>query len=100
MVLQMKIDDIPLNARSLSFKWAGTRYVITFDSENLHVDRQSAMYSSATKTPLRDLCPDFRRQRWVPDSAFRLGKEARYLLLLSVIVYFSAVHAHVPLLAP
>lgn len=96
----MNVEDIPLNARSLSFKWASTRYVVSFDSENLTVDRQSATCSGTTKTPLRDLCPEFRRERWVPDSAFRLGKEARYLLLLSLIVYFSAVHTHVPLLAP
>ena len=94
------VDDLPLNARSLSFKWDTLRYVISFDSEHLTVDRQSTTYSETTKTPLTDLCPEFRRRRWIPDSCFRLGKEARYLLLLAVIVYFSAIHTYVPLLAP
>jgi hypothetical protein len=94
------VDDMPLNARSLSFKWDTVRYVISFDSAYLTVDRQATTYSETTRTPLTDLCPEFRRRRWVPDSAFRLGKEARYLLLLAVIVYFSAIHAYVPLLAP
>jgi len=94
------VDNTPLNARSLSFKWVSVRYVISFDSEHLIVDCQSATYSNISKTPLRDLCPEFRRQRWIPNSAFRLGKEARYLLLLAIIVYFSAIHAHIPLLAP
>ena len=94
------MDDMPLNARSLSFKWDTVRYVISFDSEYLTVDRQSTTYSETTRTPLADLSPEFRRRRWVPDSTFRLGKEARYLLLVAVIVYFSAIHAYVPLLAP
>ena len=94
------VDDIPLNARTLSFKWDGVRYVISFDSEYLTVDSQSATYSDNTKTALTDLCPELTRRRWIPDSAFRFGKEARYLFLLAVIVYFSAIHAYVPLLAP
>ena len=94
------VDHIPLNARSLSFKWDTVRYMISFDSEYLTVDRQAATYSDNTRTALADLCPELTRRRWIPDSALRFGKEARYLLLLAVIVYFSKVHAYVPLLAP
>ena len=94
------VDDIPLNARSLAFKWGYIRYTLSFDAEHLTVDCQSATYSMSSKTPLRELRPELRRQRWIPETAPRLGREARYLVLVAVIVYFSDIHAHVPLLAP
>lgn len=94
------VEDLPLNARSLAFRWNGLRYTLTLEAETLKVDYDSATYSKSEKSPLDSLSPDLRRERWVPDSAWRNGKEARYLLLLAVIVYFSKLHEFIPLLAP
>ena len=94
------VDDMPLNSRSLAFKRGFLRYTLSFDAEHLTVDCQSHTYSETTKTPLRELSPDLRRQRWIPETAKALGTESRNLVLLAVIVYFSDIHAHVPLLAP
>jgi hypothetical protein len=96
----MTVENIPLNARSLAFKWDRLRYHLSFDAEHLIVDCQSATYSKNTKTPLRELRSELRRRRWIPDSAPKLGREARYLVLLAAIAYFSDIHPHVPLLAP
>jgi len=44
--------------------------------------------------------PDFIIDRSVPDSSRRYGRIARYSFVASIVVYFSDIRIHVPLLAP
>jgi hypothetical protein len=94
------VEKIPLNARSLAFRWNGLQYTLTIEEEHLRVNYRSAMYARCDRTSLESLSPELKYERWVPASAWQNGKEARYLLLLAVVVYFSKLHEFVPLLAP
>ena len=94
------VDELPLNARSLTFRWNGLTYLLTIEAGHLKIEYSSATYSKTERIPIESLSTDLKQERWVPDSAWRNGREARYLLLIAVIVYFSKLHEFVPLLAP
>ena len=48
------LDDIPFNARSLSYRWDGYDYTFQLDPEQLTVQWQSPVNSGVTKTALRE----------------------------------------------
>ncbi|HZL12517.1 MAG TPA: hypothetical protein VFC85_00095 [Verrucomicrobiae bacterium] len=94
------VDDIPLNARSLSYRWDGYDYTLKIDDEHLTVEWHSAGDSRTTRTPLKDLKPELPVERWVSSAARKNGRLGTGLLVAVVVVYFSDIQAHVPLLAP
>jgi len=95
------MDRAPVSPDSLSYRSGGYRYVLSFDEDYFTVDCQRRpIYSTVTRTPLRDLKADLPTERWMPDSARSRGTEARYLLTGAVVVFFSDIHKYVPLLAP
>jgi hypothetical protein len=93
-------EIVPLNARSLSFKRDGKRCTLEFDDEYLTCSFHDWPAFHTTKTPLWRIMPDFVIDRSVPDSSRRYGQIARYSFVASVVVYFSDIRVHVPLLAP
>ena len=93
------MDDIPLNARSLSYRWDGYDYTLRIDDEHLTVEWQSPGDSRVTRTPLRYLKPELPIERWVSFPARQSGRLGVCLLVAAVIVYFSDIRVHVPLLA-
>ena len=93
-------EIVPLNARSLSFKRDEKRCSLEFDSEYLTCSFHDWPALHTTKTPLWRIMPDFIIDRSVPDSSRRYGRIARYSFVASIVVYFSDIRIHVPLLAP
>ena len=94
-----RMDTIPLNARSLSYRWNGRRYTIQFDDEHLTVKSDSPAYRIA-KTPLWHLAPEFVVDNWWPNSVYANAKETRYLYAGAIVVFFSDISTQIPLLAP
>jgi hypothetical protein len=94
------VDDIPLNARSLSYRWDGYDYTLRFDDEHLMVEWSSPTQSGSRKTPLRKLRPELPVERWVSDSDRKVGTLGVCLSVTAVVIYFSDIQPHVPLLAP
>jgi hypothetical protein len=91
---------LPLNARSLHFRWQRGTHDISFDSKVLTYRHTSFSHSSTTKTPLHRLMNDF-----VVDtpSDIRLqyyARRLRYSSVLAGIVHFSEIPRFVPYLAP
>lgn len=66
-------DDIPLNARSLSYRWDGYDYRLQLDPEHLTVEWKSPAYSRVSKTALRDLKPELAVEQWVSEDGLRRG---------------------------
>ncbi|MBI5384583.1 MAG: hypothetical protein HZA90_07820 [Verrucomicrobia bacterium] len=93
-------ETVPLNARSLTFKRNGKRCILEFDSEYLTCSFHDWPAVHITKTPLWRIMPDLIIDRSVPDFSRRYGQVARYTFLASIVVYFSDIRTHVPLLAP
>ncbi|MGO8926281.1 MAG: hypothetical protein ACLQU3_05240 [Limisphaerales bacterium] len=60
-------DDIPLNARSMSYRWDGYDYRLQLDPQHLTVEWKSPAYSHVTKTALRDLKPELAVEQWVSE---------------------------------
>jgi hypothetical protein len=93
-------DDIPLNARSLSFRWDGYDYKLQLDPEHLTVEWKSPAYSSVNKTALRDLKPELAVQQWVSEGGRKSVRLGSACLVAALVVWFSNIRPHVPLLAP
>ena len=93
-------DDIPLNARSLSFRWDGYDYRLQLDPEYLTVEWNSPAYWRVSKTALRDLKPELAVEQWVSEGGRKSGRWAIACLAAVVVVWFSDIRPHVPLLAP
>lgn len=93
-------DPIPLNARSLSYKYQGRRYSLSFDEEYLTGTWKSFPESQTTKTPLWRLLPELLSDMSASGFARARGRETRYFVLGAVVFYFSDINSHVPLLAP
>ena len=73
---------------------------LQFDEEYLHYNWQSPAYAKSSKTPLRALKPELSVQRWVSEGVRKSFVFGLYLLAAAVVVYFSDIRTHVPLLAP
>ena len=93
-------DDIPLNARSLSYRWDGYDYRLQLDPEHLTVEWKSPAYSHVSKAALSDLKPDLAVEHWVSEGGRKSGRLAIACLAAAVVVWFSDIRAHVPLLVP
>ncbi len=93
-------DDIPLNARSLSFRWEGYDHKLQLDPEHLTVEWKSPAYSRVIKTALRDLKPELVVEQWVSEAGRKSGRLATACLAAAVVVWFSDIRPHVPLLVP
>jgi hypothetical protein len=93
-------DDIPLNARSLSYRWDGYDYRLQLDPEHLTVEWKSPAYSRVSKTALRDLKPELAVEQWVSEDGRKCGRLVLACFAASVVVWFSDIRPHVPLLAP
>jgi hypothetical protein len=93
-------EIVPLNARSLSFKRAGQRCTLEFDSEYLTHSFQDKPAFYISKTPLWRIMPELLVDRSIPESAWKHGRISRYSLAAAVVVYFSDIRAYVPLLVP
>src|ERR1039458_8516627 len=93
-------DDIPLNARSLSYRWDGYDYRLQLDPEHLTVEWKSPAYSRVSKTALRDLKPELAVEQRVSEDGRKCGRLALACFAASVVVWFSDIRPHVPLLAP
>ena len=92
--------SIPLNARSLHFRWQRGTHDISFDSNVLTYKHTCFGHSSTTKTALDRLMDEF-----VVDTPtdYRLqyyARRLRYAIVLAPIVYFSEIPRFVPYLAP
>ena len=94
------VDEIPLNARSLSYRWDGFDFTLRFDDENLTVEWRSPGDSRTTKTPLRHLKPELPIEHWISSTARKTGRLGLCLVVAAAIVFFSDIRVHVPLLAP
>jgi hypothetical protein len=94
------MSDTPINSNSLSYRLDGYDYTLTVDGESLSVEWQSPGYSRATKTSLRDLKPELPIERWASSGAEKKVRVAVPLLIAGVVVTFSDIRVHVPLLAP
>jgi hypothetical protein len=98
----MKEPDfyLPLNARSLRFRWLWATHDVSFDSQYVNHTVTSGGVSTTTKTLLCrliddfvvDMRPDYRGQICM--------RKARYALLAAVIFYFSVIPQFVPYLVP
>src|SRR4051794_1051014 len=93
-------QEIPLNARSLSYQYNGRRYTLAFDGEYLTSTWTSGPEYSTSRTPLWRLLPNLIVDRAIPEYSLHRGREARYLLIGAMVVHFSDIRHQVPLLAP
>jgi hypothetical protein len=93
-------DPVPLNARSLTFKWNGRVCTLEYDSDYLTFQSASNPEYRIDKRHLWHLAPELLTDRSVPESSRHRGRESRYLTIGAVVAYFSDIHTHVPLLAP
>jgi hypothetical protein len=94
------LGDIPLNARSLSYRWDGWDYRLQLDPEHLIVECKSPAYSHVSKTALRDLKAELQVEQWVSEGGRKCTRLSIACLAASVVVWFSDIRPHVPLLAP
>lgn len=93
-------EIIPLTARSLSYKRAGNRYSLEFDDEYLTSSFRNGPVMQVTKTPLWRIMPELLVDSSIPESSIRYNRRFRYSLILGIVVYFSEIRVHIPLLAP
>ena len=93
-------DDIPLNARSLSFRWDGYDHKLQLDPEYLTIEWKSPAYSRASKTALRDLKAELAVEEWVSEDGRKSTRLAIGCLAAGVVAWFSDIRPHVPLLVP
>ena len=91
---------LPLNARSIRFRWRGWSYDYSFDDEFLTSSSGWRGFSQTTKTPLWRLMQDFVEDTPVSDVARRHMRRLRYSLAAALVVQFSNIPQHVPYLAP
>ena len=96
----MMSDVLPLNARSLSYKWYGYNCSLEFDEEYLTYSCRKTPTNKVTKTPLWRIMPELLVDRSFPESSWRRARAARYSFAGAIIAYFSHINIYVPLLAP
>ncbi len=94
------MSTIPLNARSIAFSVAGQPCALEFEDEYLTCSLHDGPTFSVTRTPLRRIMPDLVVDRSLPRAYQSYGSVARFSLAGGVIVWFSDLRPHVPLLAP
>jgi hypothetical protein len=93
-------EDIPLNARSLSYRWEGHDYRLQLDPEHLSVECKSPVVTRVSKTALSDLKPDLPVEQWVSQGGLKCGRRAIACVVAATVVWFSDIRPHVPLLVP
>lgn len=98
----MNASDIPLplNARSLHFRWQRGTHDISFDSRVLTYKHTHFGHSSTTKTPLDRLMSDFVVDTPSDARLQYYARRLRYSAALAGIVHFSEIPRFVPYLAP
>lgn len=93
-------EIVPLNARSLAYRSLGQRCTLDFDEEYLTCSFHDHPALTITKTPLWRIMPELLVDRSLAPSFRSCGSVVRYSLAGGVIVWFSDIRPHVPLLAP
>jgi hypothetical protein len=93
-------EIVQMNAQSLTYKIDGHRCTLEFDEDYLTCSRVDRASLIVTKTHLWRIMPELLVDRSVPESSRDYGRVSRYSLLAGVIVWFSEIRLHVPLLAP
>lgn len=91
---------LPLNARSLSFRWRGTTYELSIEGQHLTTTIGSGPFRTTSKTPLSGLMEELVVD--TPRSATGQFHATRfvYSLIAALIIQFSVVPRFVPFLAP
>jgi len=90
---------LPLNARSLSFRWRGTTYDVSVENHFLTTTAGSGPFRTTTKTPLSNLLEEFVVDTPRSSTAQFHTQRFLYSLTAALIVQFSAVPRFVPALA-
>jgi hypothetical protein len=88
------------NARSLSFKRGSQRCTLEFDTLYLTRSRQTGPAVQITKTPLWRIMPELLIDRSIPESARQFARMLLFSSASAIVVYFSDLPLHVPLLLP
>ena len=91
---------VPLNARSLRFRWQHATHDISFDSRFITYTRSCLSHQTTSKTPLLRLMDDFVVDNPIDSRAKYYGPRHRVSLVLAAVVHFSEVPRFVPYLAP
>jgi hypothetical protein len=92
--------SLPLNARSLHFRWQRGTHDISFDSHVLTYKHTRFGHSSTTKTALDRLMDEFVVDTPTDSRLQYYARRLRYSLALAAIVHFSEIPRFVPYLAP
>ncbi len=93
-------SNIPLNARSLHFRWRGWTFDFSFDDEFLTSTWTSCGNTEISRTPLRRLMDDFVVDTPRSATLLKQARRFRYAVVLGLVVQFSEIPSHVPFLAP
>jgi hypothetical protein len=92
--------EIPLNARTLSFRWDGCDWTMEVDDEQLAIEWNSRTMHRTVKVPLRNLKRRPSVERWIATSSQKRVATGMTLAAAGSVVLFSDIPRHVPLLAP
>ena len=91
---------LPLNARSLQFRWQRATHDISFDSHYLTYTYARCSYRTTSKTALDRLMDDFVVDTPTDSRAQPYNRRFRYALALAAVIHFSEIPHYVPYLAP
>ncbi len=94
------LESLPLNARSLSYRWDGYDYRLQLDPKHLTVEWTSPAHSRVIKTALRDLKAELAVEQWVSEAGRKCTRLGTACLAAFAVVWFSDIRPHAPLLAP
>lgn len=98
----MKEPDfyLPLNARSLRFRWRWATHDVSFDSQYLTYTVTFGGVPTTTKTLLCRLIDEFVVDMQPDYRGYRCMRRFRFALLAAAILYFSVIPQFVPYLVP
>jgi hypothetical protein len=89
---------LPLNVRSLSFRWRGTTYDFSIEDRFLTIVSSQYPFRTTTKTPLGNLLEEFVVDTPPPSVQFHISRFL-YGLAAALVVQFSVLPRFVPGLA-
>lgn len=91
---------LPLNARSLQFRWRRATHDVSFDDRFLSYTYSGFGNRTTMRTALHRLMDDFVVDTPSDSRAYAYFRRFRYALACAAIIYFSEIPRYVPYLAP
>lgn len=94
------VTELLAPRREIGFAWRMGRYQIRYDDTTLHVDWHVGGRCRRTRHDMLLLNPLFIEDDTLPDTLWEATKTAALAAIAAIVVAFSTLQEHVPLLSP